>query len=158
MRDRSVFWLLFEIVHYERDEPPRPFMWEMRERARAIIEERAPWPEYLLPFKAMRQNAFYHGRRKVETPSWLNPDNWTDKQRANARKVAEAERKWLLVRNYPELYADRHEWREHMEAAYRELQAVRDCWEEQKRRSFAHSTFTPSFSSLKRNAMRGMRR
>jgi hypothetical protein len=157
-RDRSVFWLLFEIIHYDPAEPQRPFMWDMRERARAIIEEREPWPEYLLPYRSMRQNAYYHGSRKVEIPTWLNPDNWTDRQRAQARLENEAKRKFLLVRNNKGLYADSDDWCEHMEAAHRELQAVRRRWEEQKRHSFTRAAHIPSIHSLKRRALRLVRR
>lgn len=157
-RDRSVFWLVLEINSYDRAEAPRTFMWEMRERARAIIEGREPWPEYLLPYKSIRENAYYHGRRKVEIPTWLDPDNWTYEQRAQARLEKEAKGKFLAVRNNPELYADRDEWRGHLLAAFNELEAVRKRGEERKRQSFTHAVRVPSVHSLKRRALRVVRR
>jgi len=54
--------------------------WARRERARAIIEGRRPWPRDLLHYKLRCEVRYYH--RGVGTlPPWRDPENWTDPTR-----------------------------------------------------------------------------
>lgn len=47
--------------------------WDCRERARAIIEGREPWPRHLLPWKANAEELYVMG--VGDMPGWLDPEN-----------------------------------------------------------------------------------
>lgn len=53
-------------------------VWNMRGKARRVIQGLEPWPPEFLPWKGMQELLYYHGRRR-KRPVWLD---------ANASRVS----------------------------------------------------------------------
>ncbi len=160
-RDPKLRWLLVHIETFDRHDT-RPvggsdfdwLDWRTREKARALIEEREPWPELLRPYKSRLESRYRSGRAAL--PPWLDPQNWTEKQRALARAEAAAHAEFLAARDSRLFDSDRDEWTRRVEGAIAEVEALQG---RRKRltQTVRASVSLPSLADMRRGMTPGRR-